>query len=169
MAVPVLIGAAVLNPNTLVDSLVPDVIDGLREDLHPAFGVRAYRAYRVIRTWSGKTVGDGTPSDDASELRPQPRVAMWDGLRYVQATCGIRELGDVKLTEVSLTYTDAQLSGQPLGAKQESFIALGEAHGQASPLRLWTLTAPPFIDREKDMGWVLHLRRVEAVPPWVPA
>jgi hypothetical protein len=168
VAVPVLIGAAVLNPSTLVDSLVPDVIDGLREDLHPAFGVRAYRCYRVIRTWSGKTVGDGKPSDVGAELRPQPRVAMWDGLKFVQATCGIRELGDVKLTEVSLTYTDGQLTGQPLAANQEMFIALGEAHGQASPLRLWAHTAPPFIDREKDMGWVLHLTRVEAAPPWAP-
>lgn len=168
MAVPVLIGAAVLNPNTLVDSLVPDVIDGLREDLHPAFGVRAYRVYRVIRTWSGKTAGEGAAVDVGAELRPQPRVSMWNGLKYVQATCGIRELGDVMLTEVSLTYTDAQLTGQPLAKNQEAFIAIGEAHGQASPLRLWGHTAPPFIDRERDMGWVLHLRRVEAAPSWQP-
>jgi len=168
VAVPVLIGAAVLNPNTLVDSLVPDVIDGLREELHPGFGVRAYRVYRVIRTYAGREVGDGPYTDDGAELRPQPRVRMWDGLKYVQATCGIRELGDVKLTEVSLTYTEAQLTGQPLLKTQEFFIAIGEAHGQGSSLRLWAHTAPPFIDRERDMGWVLNLRRVEAAPSWAP-
>lgn len=168
MAVPVLIGDATLNPSVLVDSLVPSVIDGLRETLHPAFGVRAYRVYRVVRTWGGRVVGEGTSTDSAHELRPQPRVNHFNGVKYVQATCGIRELGDVMLTEVSLTYTDAQLTGQPLTARQDLFYVLGEAHGQASPLRLWALTAPPFIDRERDMGWVLHLRRVEAAPTWVP-
>ena len=37
MAAPVLIGEATLDPAVLIDSLVPDVIDGLREDLYPAF------------------------------------------------------------------------------------------------------------------------------------
>jgi len=168
MATPVLIGSAVLDPNVLVDSLVPDVIDGLREELHPQFGVRAYRTYRVIRTWTGQVAGDGDPVDVGAEIRPQPRVKQWDGLKYVQAVCGIRELGDVRLTEVSLTYSDSDLTGQPLAANQEIIIAIGEAHGQGSPLRVWTHIVPPFIDREVDMGWVLNLRRVEAAPPWVP-
>jgi hypothetical protein len=167
VAVPILIGDATLNPSVLVDSLIPDVIDGLREDLHPTFGVRAYRVYRVVRTWSGRNAGEGVSSDDAGELRPQPRVAMWNGLKYVQAQCGIRELGDVMLTEVSLTYSEGQLTGQPLARNVEIFYAIGEANGQASALRLWMLTAPPFIDRERDMGWVLHLRRIpEGAPPW---
>ena len=169
MAVPSLIGAATLDPSVLVDSLVPDVIDGLREDLHPAFGVRAYRVYRVIRTWGGKIVGEGTFTDDAGELRPQPRVKVWDGLRYVQATCGIRELGDVQLTEVSLTYSAEQLEPRSLKRNQECFFAIGEGNGQGTPLRVWTHTAPPFIDREKDMGWALFLRRVETAPEWVPS
>jgi hypothetical protein len=169
VAVPILTGAATLNPSVLVDSLVPDVIDGLREDLHPAFGVRAYRVYRVIRTWSGKVVGEGTHTDDAAELRPQPRVNVWSGLKYVQASCGLRELGDVQLSEVSLTYSAEQLDPRGLSAKQEQFFAIGEAHGQLTPLRVWAHTAPPFIDREKTMGWLLFLRRVETAPPWVPS
>ncbi len=168
MTVPALIGSATLDPAVLVDSLVPDVIDGLRDTLQPAFGIRAYRVYRVIRTWSGRVAGDGTASDVGAELRPQPRVKVWDGLQFTQAICGVRELGDVKLTEVSLTYTDADLTGQPLARNQEMFVAIGEANGQASPLRVWGHTQPPFIDRERDMGWVLHLRRVEAAPPWTP-
>ncbi|HSR79093.1 MAG TPA: hypothetical protein VLN57_21145 [Xanthobacteraceae bacterium] len=168
MTTPVLTGSATLDPAILVDSLVPDVIDGLREELQPTFGIRAYRAYRVVRTWSGRVAGDGTSIDVGAELRPQPRVKVWDGLQFTQAICGIRELGDVKLTEVSLTYTDADLTGQPLARNQEMFLAIGEANGQGSPLRVWCHTQPPFIDREKDMGWVLHLRRVEAAPPWTP-
>lgn len=168
MPVSPLIGTATLDSNVLVDSLVTDVIDGLREELHPQFGVRAYRVYRVIRTWTGKTAGEGKYTDDAGELRPQPRVRMWDGMRFVQATCGIRELGDVKLTEVSLTYSAAQLDPRDLRANQELFYAIGEGNGQDSPLRVWVNAVPPFIDREKDMGWVLSLRRAEASPSWAP-
>lgn len=168
MAVSPLIGDATLDSDVLVDSLVPDVIDGLREDLHPAFGVRAYRVYRVIRTWTGRTAGEGRYTDAATELRPQPRVSVWSGLKYVQATCGIRELGDVQLSEVSLTYSAEQLDPRTLRANQELFYALGEANGQGSPLRVWAHQAPPFIDREKTMGWLLFLRRVEAAPAWVP-
>lgn len=169
MAVPILTGDATLNPSVLVDSLVPDVIDGLREDLHPAFGVRAYRVYRVIRTWAGRAVGEGRHTDVAAELRPQPRVSVWSGLRYVQAACGIRELGDVQLSEVSLTYTAEQIEPRSLAKNQECFFAIGEANGQGSPLRVWMHTTAPFIDREKTMGWLLFLRRVEAAPEWVPS
>jgi hypothetical protein len=168
VTVPVLVGAATLDSNVLVDSLVPDVIDGLREELHPAFGVRAYRVWRVIRTWSGETEGEGTSTDDAAELRPQPRVKIWDGIRWEQAVCGIRELGEIRLTEVSLTYTEGQLTGQPLGKNQACFFAIGEAHGQGSETRLFGHTRPPFVDRERDMGWVLFLRVIAEAPSWAP-
>lgn len=172
MAPPVLVGTATLNQSVLVDSLVADVIDGLREDLHPQFGVRAYRVYRVIRSWSGVVVGEGTPSDVAGELRPQPLVWTWEtianGLRYKQAACGIHELGAVKLTEVSLTYSEADLTGQPLRDNQELLFAIGDAHGQGTTVRLFTHDKPPYIDRIKDMGWVMFLRHVEAARPWAP-
>ncbi len=173
MATPVLIGEAVLNPAVLVDSLIADVIDGLREDLHPQFGVRAYRVYRVIRTWNGQVVGEGQYTDDAAELRPQPLVWSWDSLanalRYKQAACGLSELGELKLTEVSLTYTEAQLTGQPLRDNQELLIAIGDAHGQGSTVRMYTHAKPPYVDRIKDMGWVVFLSLVNQARPWVPS
>jgi hypothetical protein len=168
MAPPVLIGAATLDENVLVDSLVADVIDGLREDLHPQFGVRAYRLYRIVRTWDGTEVGDGNFVDVGHELRPQPLVKVWDGLRFAQAVCGIEMLGEVKLTEVSLTYTLDQLTGRPLSPLQECFVGLGEAHGQGQPVYLFTHSQPPFVDRVKDMGWVLSLRRVQSGVTWLP-
>lgn len=154
-------GTAVLDDDVLVDSLVTDVIDGLREDLHPQFGVRAYRAWAVLRTWTGRQVGEGTVRDVVAEIRPQPRVLVWDGLRYVLAVCGLSELGQIKLTEVSLTYTFAEIAGGNLTRSQQFFIALTEAYGQGQPARYYVHTQPPFVDREKDMGWVLWLRHSE--------
>ncbi len=168
MTTPALIGTATLDDAVLVDSLVVDVIDGLRDQLHPQFGVRAYRVFRVIRSWSGRVAGEGKFTDEAAELRPYPRLAMWDGFHYAQATCGIREVGDVKVTEVSLTYTAAQLDPHNLRPNQELFFGLADANGQGSPVRLWSHKQPPFIDREKDLGWCMYLHRVEASAPWVP-
>jgi len=167
---PVLIGDATLDPAVLVDSLVPDLIDGLRDDLLPAFGVRSYRCFRVITTWTGKEAGEGQVTYDTAELRPQPRVMVWDGMRFVQAMCGIRELGEVRLSEISLTYTEAQLTGRGagLGRNQEQFIGITDAHGQGTEARLFGMTAPAFVDREKTMGWMLYLRVVDGAPSWAP-
>lgn len=167
----VLIGEATLNDAVLVDSLVSDVIDGLREDLHPQFGVRAYRVYVVRRTWTGRTVGQGQFSDVALELRPQPRVKVWDGLKYTAEPCGIEEMGDVQLSEVSLTYTERQLTGGgQLAMSEELLIGIAEAHGQGTRRRVYTHAKPPFIDREKEMGWKVWLRSINADlgAPWEP-
>lgn len=155
-------GSAILDPNVLVDGLVEDVIDGLRRDLHPQFGVRAYHVATVARTWSGRTQGEGTATDVETVLDPQPLVKIWDGRRYELEPCGLDELGEIKVTEVSLTYTQAELDGGgALNRNQEWLLKLTEAHGQATRSAFFLHTRPPFIDREKDMGWVLWLRRVE--------
>lgn len=168
---PVLVGEAVLSSSVLVDSLVPDVIDGLRESLHPDFGVRAYRVYRILRTWGGQRPGEGIMTDVAREMRPQPLVHVWGGRRFEQAECGIEELGEVMLTEVSLTYTEAQLTGGGLLAmNQEIFIGITEAHGQGTARKLFIHAKPPYIDRVKNMGWQLWLSKAEGAlgAPWEP-
>ena len=156
-------GSAILDPNVLVDDLVTDVIDGLRGDLHPQFGIRAYRVYTVLRQWSGGQVGRGTATDTVVELDPQPLVEAWNGLRFQLRDCGLDELGEVRVREVSLTYTEAELIGpKPLPAGAQWFIRIGEAHGQANRDKHFLHTKPPYVDRERDMGWILWLRSAEA-------
>lgn len=151
-------GSATLDPDVLVDSLVEDVIDGLRGDLHPAFGVRAYRVYTVLRTWSGGQIGMGSSSDVENEIDPQPFVARWDGLRFQLETCGIDEMGEIVLIEVSLTYTEEELAGRPLAKNEQWFYKLVDAHGQETSEKYFILTKPPYVDREENMGWVVWLR-----------
>ena len=152
-------GSATLDPNVLVDSLV-GVIDGLRGSLHPAFGVRPYRLYTVRRTWSGDMAGEGSFTDVEVEIAPQPRVLTWDGYDFDLTKVGVDEKGEVKVTEVSLTHTHADLVGPTLSDNEQWFIKLVEANGQGNPPRYFTHAKPPFVDREKDMGWVLWLRSV---------
>lgn len=153
-------GSATLDPNVLVDSLVTGVIDGLRDALHPQFGVRPYRVFAVRRAWSGDVAGMGSFQDTETELTPWPRVARWDGMSYQHMEIGRESEGMVKVTEVSLTYTFDELVGANLCRHEQWFIKITEANGQGTPPMYFTHAKPPYVDRERDMGWVLWLRDV---------
>lgn len=154
-------GSATLGTN-LVDELVGDVVDSLRDDLHTEFGVRAFRVYTVRRAWTGRRVGEGRKTDVVTEITPQPAVHRWDGFELELAQCGLDEIGEVRLSEVSLTYTYDELTGGALPDNVQWFIRLSEAHGQLNPDRYFVFTRPPYPDREKTLGWVLWLRASEA-------
>lgn len=153
-------GSATLDPDVLVDSLVADVIDGLRADLHPQFGVRPYHVSLVVRTWDGGMVGMGSYADTETVIEPQPRVAPWGGYGFKAMEIGKETEGHIKVTEVSLTYLHDELTGGALDSSQQFFVKITEAHGQGNPPRYFTHAKPPYVDREKDMGWVLWLSDV---------
>lgn len=150
-------GSATLNPAVLIDDLV-SVVDELRGELHPEFGIRAYRTHVVRRTWSGASVGQGRYTEVVTELLPQPKVWTWDGIRWGLEACGLNEMGEIKLTEVSLTYTEAELTGGELGANEQWLVRISEAHGQGSSTRNFVHIRPPFVDRERDIGYILWLK-----------
>lgn len=154
-------GNAVLDDDVLVDSLVTDVIDSLRADLYPEFGVRAYLVSLVTRTWSGRMVGEGKFTDVTAELVSRPLVHVWDGLKYELVTCGLNSSGDIMLTEVSLSYTYADLVGDQSKANQQAMIRIKDGHGQATPASFWVHSKPPYIDREKTLGWILWLKKFD--------
>lgn len=143
---------------SLVDSLV-EVVDGLRDALHPAFGVRQYRAFVVTRTWDGGRIGDGLATDEEIEIEPRPRCREpGDGYRLDHA--GRAEAFDLVLEEVSLTYTEAELGGGTIAAGVEVFWRIEDAEGQEIAPRFFVLAAPPTPDRESSIGWSCKLRRV---------
>jgi len=150
----------VLDPDVLVDDMVA-VIDDLRGELHPEFGVRAYRLHSVLRTWTGPGM-TGKKTDVVTEITPQPRVEQWDGRKFELVTCGLNEAGEIRLTEVSLSYTYPQLCGPDLDkARQQWMLKITDAHGQLTPASYWAHSKAPFVDREETLGWVLWLRKVE--------
>ena len=157
-------GSAILDPDVLVDSLVVDVIDGLRDELNAEFGVRSYSVFTRHITWSGAQVGQGVATTVDTEITPRPRVAIWGGYRYELQKCGIDEIGQVEITEVSISYTEAELVGvrATMGKNQQWLILLREGHGQASREKAFIHDKPPFIDREKNLGWTMWLRAAEA-------
>jgi len=161
-------GNATLGTN-LIDQLLP-MIDSLRGTLHPMFGVRAFRVYTVLRTWAGQMVGDGDFTDVVTELTPQPRIEQWDGYKWVLMPSGVHEDGLIRMTEVSLTYTHAELTGAlDAGQRnQQFFFRLVDAYGQANEDRILRHSRPPFVDREKTMGWICWLMDMNVEDGTIP-
>ena len=145
-------GSATLGTN-LIDDLVVDV-DELRADLNSDFGTRAWRVFTVLRSWSGQEQGEGDHSDVVNEISPQPLVRFRDGFKWQLTPLGTHETGEVQISEVSLTYALADLT-PTVRTNQQFFYVLREAYGQDQPDRYLRVTAPPYPDRVKGIGWIL--------------
>ena len=152
-------GNAVLDPDVLVDDLV-SLADDLRQDLAVGFGLRQFRLHTVRRAWTGEAVGDGDYEDLITEITPRPVVnAYQDNIMNQLEPCGLQEAGMVLISEVSLSYTEAELTGGALAANEEWFLLLQDGHGQQIQLRDFVMMSPPFPDRETDIGWKIRLKR----------
>lgn len=150
--------SAILNPNVIVDSLVP-VVDSLRTVLYPLAGVRQFTLAFVTRTWDGEAIGEGRYTDSVVVANTQCRVDAWE-LQFKQEACGQMESGTVSLSEISLQYSWADVTGGELNARQQFFVRLSEAHGQAQPVRYFVHKVAPLDDREHGIGWKFVLELV---------
>lgn len=149
---------------SLVDKLVP-AVDKIRTALYAKTGVRQYEVHLVKRRWSGAERDDGTVTvlSDVT-LTPTPSLSYPNNqgaLHDELPAHGRDEEGAVELSEVSLTYTEAELTGGVLAANEEFFYRVVDGQGQAIRTRYYILSAPPQPDREKTIGWKLQLRRVQ--------
>lgn len=154
-------GSAAFGDN-LIDSIYADVVDGVRSDLLPEMGIRPYRVFLVTRTWSGGEVGGGEATDVVVEFDPIPRVHNWnDSIVTRLEPCGTIEEGDVIISEMSLSYTHAEIGAGTVEAPGvQVMIRIDEGHGQQTATRFFTHKHAPYIDREQTMGWLMHLRLV---------
>ena len=91
---------------------------------------------------------------------PTPRIGWADGsgrIRFDLNPGGLEEAGQIVLTEISLTYTEAELSGQTATANQEVYYKLVDAQGNGMATRYFDVHRPPVPDRDKGIGWILTL------------
>lgn len=163
-------GSADLDPDVLIDDLV-SVADELRRDVVAGFGLRPFRVTVVVRQWSAAPGAPGaTYTETRTELDPPPKVEPFSGYHYRLEPCGLDEAGSVRLSEISLSYTEAEL-GAGSGDGLEAWYEIAEAHGQATSTRRFVLKRPPFPDRVKTLGWrveLVHAETLEAVEPGGP-
>lgn len=146
--------------DNLVDQLVP-LADDLRGSFYPAFGTRQYRVFIVRRRWSGAERGQGVATVvNEVEIDPIPEVRFGGG-RFASQPAGFEDSDVAVLREVSLTFSEAELTGKPTLKTEEFYYRIVEGHGQKSAPRYYMLDGIPLGDREKTIGWIVPLRRVE--------
>ena len=150
-------GSATLGDN-LIDDLV-ETVDELRADLYEDFGVTQFAVYLVRRTWNGGQRNEGVASRSETLMDPTPLFV--DENKWRLMSHGRDEVGDAALMEVSLTYTEAELSGGTIADNEEFYYKLVDLRGQGHPDQFYTVAESPTVDRERNIGWMVKLRRAQ--------
>lgn len=96
-------------------SLVSDIlgdIDAIRGDIPSDIGVRPFRVYVLVRTWTGTRSGVGSSSDVTTEItcagRP-PKVRQLSDVDVIQSG-GLYNAGDVQVGPFTPNYTGGGVS-----------------------------------------------------------
>lgn len=143
----------------LVDDLII-AVDEIRANLFPDLGVRGYSLTRVIRTWADGDIGYGAPTLSELPIEPPPLVEY--SKRTDRLENGRTEDARLKVTEVSLAYTEDQLTGGAPALGKEVYYRLEETQNQGQATSYWVLENTPEPDRMNlDIGWTMRLKRFE--------
>jgi hypothetical protein len=150
-------------PN-LIDKLITKV-DTLRQKAADKFGLPPFDMYRVVRTYPSGIVmdeSDGPPVIEETLLRPPPMIKFRGG--DVLERGGRRDDRTMQATEVSLSYTENWLQGDPKAAGQEVLYKLVERNSTtAADTTYWILSAIPETVRD-EVCWMLNFKRYEVCP-----
>lgn len=148
----------------MADCLV-SVADDIRGAVHGALGTRPYAVATVLRVWSGSRRGEGIPQLTVTAIEPTPMVEALGA--NIHRPTGQDEEGEIMVSEISQTYTEAELYHRqgPLRDNEEFYWRIQEGHGLGASTRWYIPSSPPKA-RRGDMGsdeadWTIELRRVE--------
>lgn len=149
-------------PNAPLSRLLADrlvgVVDRIRDRVHGALGTRQWKVEILTRTWSGSMAGEGNSITTILELLPNPQVRINTSDRLGPA--GREPKGSIILSEVSLSYTEAELQPK-LDARCEVAYRLTDMRGQRLDVKWGVLSDGPLTrrgDKEGDRSdWYLVL------------
>jgi hypothetical protein len=131
---------------TVLQNILP-AIDSARAQL-TTIGLRLYRVFVRVRTWSGAGLGQGNFTDVDTELLPRPRVKeqMRDGgdrpLDLVISQAGEHLEGGLTIDRISASIALATLD-PPVNANQKLYYFLQPATAASSPGRSTSSMARP--------------------------
>lgn len=153
------------NPKSFTDKLSASM-DKIRRSVHGSLKTRAYRVVVVTRVWSDGAIGEGTSSVTRLELDPRPlcsRVA-----RDRMGPGGREAAGDIILTEVSLSYSAADLQPATPPGTEVNYQIIDDS-GQQQPDQWFVIDGDPIPRRGDRRGdnsdWRVHLHEVAAMTP----
>jgi hypothetical protein len=145
---------------TLIQDLLQTVDDarGIATDL----GVRLYRVFMRVRTWSGTTQGEGTFTDVDTELLPRPRLRaqLPSGeimpIDQVYTSAGMHFEGTLDVDKISALTPLAVLSPNLTESQRQYVVLQGADGGEVEPL-LYVVDGAPI---RRTLGWVMRLKKV---------
>lgn len=144
-------------PN-LIDKLITKV-DLLRQKAADKFGLPAFDMYRIVRTYTSGIIGDGSYTEASTLLSPPPMVK-FTGAEILEHG-GKRDHRKMVATEVSLSYAENWLQGEPLSPGQVCYYKLVERNSTtAADTTTWVLEAIPETQRDQ-ICWELKFRRFD--------
>ncbi len=147
-------------PN-LIDRLISKV-DTLRQKAADKFGLPPFDMYHVSRTYTSGIIGDGAFTDVETLLSPPPMLKFAGGDQLERG--GRSDDRTLTATEVSLTYTENWLQGQPRVAGVETFFKLVERNSTTeADTTYWQLSAVPEAMRD-EICWILKFNRYVICP-----
>lgn len=96
---------------TLLGGKLTNCVDKIR-DLKTKLGARPYQVFLVFTRWSGGERGVGVEEVVKRDpILPTPNVAPIDQLTTTLQSVGLDEVGEVRVTEISVAYTEEELRG----------------------------------------------------------
>lgn len=113
--------------------------------------------YRVVRVYGSGIVGDGSFTDTETLLSPPPMIRFSGGDELERG--GRYDHREMTATEVSLSYTENWLQGEPTAAGTQVFYKLVERNSTtAADTTTWVLSSVPEAQRD-EIGWKLKFKR----------
>lgn len=146
-------------PATCIERVAP-CIDMVR-DIQTKLGLRQYVVSLVRTRWTGGERGDGVEQVVSTEpLLPVPKVQELVALSATNTNVGEQEFGSLTVSEISIRYTEAQLTGAPVGVDENFYWEIEFVGGQqpAQRKRRFTVNAPPSQNPE-NFEWTIKLAR----------
>ena len=143
------------------------VADNIRQ-VATRLGARPYRCFLVWSTWDGGVRGEGNEIETARvEILPTPVVTSMDSIALNPQNIGLVQVGDVKVTEVSVAFTEDTLLGRTNGATQveQPYAFCWEViedgrHTGILPVRTkFRVRGRPVLQAD-NAQWVVNLERV---------
>ena len=134
------------------------------------FGIRPYRCWLVWTKWTGTERGEGKEvTVKRVEILPTPKVTDLTSQALSAFTAGVLPAGSIKVTEISATLTQDQLTGKAYPVNHEDAIPEGvsfywelveDGRGDPEPVRAKNRLASVPFRAASMVQWVAMLERI---------
>ncbi len=150
--------------NRTVGKLGP-CIDVVR-DIYTRIGARAYTTKLVKTRWSDGNRGDGVEEViEEKVILPTPKITSLVDLDALVTGVGVNELGGIKLSQISMCFTEDELAGRQsdgaaLPTDQNFYYEIEFFSNGARILRRFTVDGVPSLEPLK-FQWTVKLKRAD--------